>query len=431
VVSTTQALLTLASIARDPAPELVILVSDESSLPEALSLLSELRSAAPCCAVVALGAALSAESITQLLAAGVHDFVSAASFDAEFSPRVRRALGAMPAAPPRDVHAFLSERVRDLIGTSPSFTHALGKLPTIAGCDAGVLILGETGTGKELCAQAVHYLSARASKPWITVNCGAIPLELIESELFGHVRGAYTTAHTSRQGLVAEAEGGSLFLDDIDCLPLAAQSKLLRFLQEREYRAVGSNAMQRADVRVIAASNRNLGELATGGMFRQDLYFRLNVLTLWLPPLRERREDIAALSLQFMRQFARRFGRHIVALSPQALRKLLAHDWPGNVRELQHVIERAVLLAVGPTLSQEDIDISGDGTDPQRDESFRAAKARVVQQFERSYIEHLLAVCEGNVTHAAKEAKKDRRAFFSLIRKHGIAPERFRAGWTV
>ena len=184
-------------------------------------------------------------------------------------------------------------RIRGLVYTSTAMAQVASRLSTIAGCDANLLILGATGTGKEVCALAAHYLSGRASKLWIAVNCGAIPGDLVENELFGHVKGAYTTALTARSGLVREAEGGTLFLDDVDCLPLPAQAKLLRFLQEREYRPVGSNTIQHADVRVIAASNCDLHALSLRGAFRQDLYFRLNVLRLKLPALCERREDIA------------------------------------------------------------------------------------------------------------------------------------------
>jgi len=377
------------------------------------------------CAILVAGDRFDARQLTSLLEAGADDFVAAPFTIDEIIARLRRALGLL-AGRGRAERCALNSRLANFIGENPAFLKQVGKIPTIAGCDAGVLILGETGTGKEVCAQAVHYLSARASRPWVAVNCGAIPLDLVESELFGHVRGAYTTAHTSREGLVAEAEGGTLFLDDIDCLPLSAQAKLLRFLQEREYRMVGANRVRHADVRVIAACNRNLSELAARGAFRPDLYFRLNVLTLTLPPLRERRDDIPALAAHFVTELARKLDRRAFPLSPGALRKLLAHDWPGNVRELQHVIERALLMSNGPTLSAEDVDIAGVDASRIDDASFRAAKARLIEQFERSYIEHLLASYRGNVTHAALEAKKNRRAFFALIRKHRIEPQRFR-----
>jgi DNA-binding NtrC family response regulator len=404
-------------------PHAIVLVATRSGLPVLLDRVSQLRRDRPACVILVTGAAFDAEQLTALLKAGADDFVHVPARADEFAVRLRRALSLAP--PPQLRDAFKAS-MRDFIGRSPVFVRQVAKLPMIAGSDAGVLILGETGTGKEVCAQAIHYQSARGSKPWIAVNCGAIPLDLIESELFGHVRGAYTTANTSREGLVSEAEGGTLFLDDIDCLPVSAQAKLLRFLQEHEYRAVGANAVKLADVRVIAASNRDLAGIATKGEFRQDLYFRLNVLTLVLPPLRERREDIAELAMHFVDQFSRKSGRHPPSLTPQALSCLLAHDWPGNVRELQNVIERSLLMAQGPHLSAEDVDIRGTAEVSRHRESFRIAKGRVVQQFERAYIEHLLTVCEGNVTHAAHEAKKNRRAFFELIRKHRIEPDRYR-----
>lgn len=303
------------------------------------------------------------------------------------------------------------------------------RLVNIARCDANVLILGETGTGKEVCAQAVHYMSARAANAWVAVNCGGIPGELIEDELFGHVRGAYTTAVGTRSGLVREAEGGTLFLDDIDCLPLGAQAKLLRFLQELEYRPVGSNAVIHANVRVVAASNRDLHALSHRGVFRQDLYFRLNVLRLTLPPLRERPEDIALLAGLFLREFAQRHKRPVNRFSAGAVERLLAHAWPGNVRELRHLIERAVLLAPGVELQSSDLEIDGEEQKPVTvdDESFKNAKRRIVRDFERGYIEQLLAASGGNIAEAARCAKKDRRAFFELMRKHRIDAERFRA----
>ena len=369
----------------------------------------------------------------QLLAAGIHDFVTLPLQPHELLARVRRALGAVACeAPPKQ--PCIDPRLQHFIGSHPSFVAQVAKLPTLAGCDASVLVLGETGTGKEVCAQAIHYLSARASRPWVAINCGAMPTELVENELFGHVKGAYTTAHAPRSGLVREAEGGTLFLDDVDCLPLSAQVKLLRFVQEREYRAVGSNHVQHADVRIIAASNLRLPQMVARGEFRQDLFFRLNVLTLELPALRDRADDIPALALHFMRHFSERHGRHVNTLTAAAIDKLLAHDWPGNVRELQHAMERAVLLAPGPTLSVDDVEIAGSpsssstrGAGDASASTFSSAKAKVVRQFERGYIERVLANCGGNVTRAAEAAGKDRRAFFELMRKHEISASRFRA----
>jgi two-component system response regulator GlrR len=339
---------------------------------------------------------------------------------------------ALPALHPAPSHPHPHPLpVRGLVYASSAMAQVAQRIVRFADSDTTVLIQGETGTGKEVCAQAVHYLSRRVSQPWVALNCGAIPGELIEDELFGHVRGAYTTAVGARPGLVREAEGGTLFLDDVDCLPLAAQAKLLRFLQEREYRPVGSNQLVHADVRVIAASNRDLHTLAERGAFRQDLFYRLSVLRLSLPPLRQRREDIVLLTRHFLQRFAAELGRPATDFTPGAMDRLLAHSWPGNVRELRHAIERAVFVSQGVHLGADDLEFddgscaAADG--PDDDESFQSAKARLVSDFERHYIERLLARSGGNIAQAARSAKKNRRAFFELMRKHGIDAERFRA----
>jgi two-component system response regulator GlrR len=408
--------------------DLLVLLVDPDNLAACGRTCSQAQLQAPGCAVLAVGESTVHEQLETLLGSGATDLLYLPVSDSELGTRVRRALGRAPVAAasarPLAETPVLDARLKHMVGCSPAFVELLAQLPTLAGCDAGVLILGETGTGKEVFAQALHYLSARAAKPWVPINCGAIPTELIESELFGHLRGAYTTAHASRSGLVEEAAGGTLFLDDVDCLPLAAQTKLLRLLQEREYRAVGSNTLRHADIRVIAASNRDLGQQAQRGLFRQDLYYRLNVLSLSLPPLRERREDIAALARHFVQQFARQRQRPSLVLAPQALSKLMRYDWPGNVRELQHVIERAVLLSSGALLQAADMAIDAAAEEP--DATFQGAKARVVERFERDYIERLLLQCNGNITQAARHAGKHRRAFFELIRKHGIELAAFR-----
>ena len=415
-----------------------IVVFDRASLTSELEQISQILSANPCCSVVAVGDAPDEDALLSLLAAGVYDFVASPFAPAELKARVRRALGLAAARPLAAPRAAGDLRLRGLIGTSAAFVRQTVKLPTLARHDVGVLLLGETGTGKEVFAQAIHYLSSRASRPWVAVNCAAIPPELIESELFGHVRGAYTTAHTARKGLVSEADGGTLLLDEIDCLPYNAQAKLLRFLQEKEFRPVGSNGLCHADVRVIATSNSPLADRAAKGTFRADLYFRLNVLSVTLPPLRERLEDIPLLALHFIQHFGREFNRRVTGLSPVALRRLTAHGWPGNIRELKHVIERAVLLSNGPLLGAEALDLDDGLNDPLNDasndaarepiddESFRAAKARTVETFERAYIERALQTCGGNVTNAARLAKKNRRAFWELLRKHRIDPQPFR-----
>jgi len=414
------------------SPDLLVQVVGAADFAETLQQLATYRRVCPTQPLLAVTVGLSAAESSRLLAAGITDFICAPADDDELMVRSCRAIGRQEPAVPASRPA--QPALRNLIGSSPAFMRQVARVPMLAKYDAGVLILGETGTGKEVCAQAIHYLSPRAGKPWVAVNCGAIPIELIEAELFGHVKGAYTHAHAARPGLVREAEGGTLLLDEIDSLPYNAQAKLLRFLQDKEYRPVGSNTVMRADVRVIAASNRQLGELASRGAFRQDLFFRLNVLMLHLPALRERRDDIPQLALFFLRGAARQWQCAEPALSPSALKKLLAHDWPGNVRELKNVMERAVLMAQNGSqqgsLQSDDIDLDGVPAiaEPAAcDESFRAAKACVVENFERTYIQQLLASNGGNVTHAARAAKKNRRAFFELMRKYRIELSSYRS----
>lgn len=394
----------------------------------AVQQLARLKKQAPACATLAVGVDLGARHLGALSQAGAGDFMCAPIAPAELEARLRRALGLSDGPADAALQSAFQPALHDLIGDSPAFARQVARLPVIARYDASVLILGETGTGKEVCARVIHYLSQRAGSAWVAVNCGAIPTELIEAELFGHAKGAFTHAHAARAGLVREAEGGTLFLDEIDALPCAAQAKLLRFLQEKEYRAVGSNQVMHADVRVIAATNRTPAELAARGGFRQDLLFRLNVLSLHLPLLRERSADIPTLAMHFMRNAAKQWNLPLPSLSPAALKKLLAHDWPGNVRELRNVIDRAVLMSATQRLSADDIELdnpSGAMCLPAEDESFRKAKARVVEAFERQYIEQLLASHAGNVTHAARAAKKNRRAFFELMRKYKIESGEF------
>jgi two-component system response regulator GlrR len=407
-------------------PDSAIVVADRPHFSQGLKQIGRILTAAPCCSVVAVGDALEEREILSLMGAGAFDFVATPFATAELQARVRRALGLTPPTPSEAERVVTDLRLRDLIGSSSVFLKQTAKLPMLARHGVGVLLLGETGTGKEVFAQAIHYLSARASRPWVAVNCAAIPADLIESELFGHVRGAYTTAHAARKGLVSEADGGTLLLDEIDCLSYSAQAKLLRFLQDKEFRPVGSNAVCHSDVRVIATSNSRLGDLALKGSFRRDLYFRLNVLSVTLPPLRDRQEDIPVLTVHFIQKFAREFNRPVTGLAPLAMRRLLAYDWPGNVRELKHVIERAVLLSSGPIVGVDALDLEGEHPEPLAEESFRDAKARIVENFERAYIEQALMTCGGNVTSAARLAKKNRRAFWELLRKHHIDPRRYR-----
>jgi two-component system response regulator GlrR len=340
-------------------------------------------------------------------------------------PRVWRLIGQS------SEHATLVLRLkkqlglRQLVGESELFLAEVEKIPLVAKYDASILITGETGTGKELCARAIHYLSPRAGRSFLPVNCGAIPGELVENELFGHASGAYTGAKTAHSGLIHEANGGTLFLDEIDCLPLMAQVKLLRFLQEKEYRPLGSTKTSKADLRIIAATNVNCEAAVREGKLRQDLYYRLNVIPLNLPPLRQRREDIPLLASHFLIKYAKEFDKQVTGFSPDAIRKLIFYEWPGNIRELEHVIMSAVVLAEQPTICAANIAIYGEASPVP--ESFQQAKNRMVEQFEKTYINGLLLSHHGNISGAAKAAQKNRRAFWELIRKHHISVERLKS----
>ena len=313
-------------------------------------------------------------------------------------------------------------RVDGLVGQAECFVREVEKIPLLANADATILIAGETGTGKELFARAIHYRSARNGKPFVPVNCGALPDQLFENEVFGHVRGAFTSAFSQQQGLVAEAEGGTLFLDEIDTLSAPAQTKLLRFLQDRQYRPLGSSKSTVADVRIIAATNADLKRHVEGRRFREDLYYRLNILSLSIPPLRDRPEDIPALVSHFVRQHGAKTSRGPVTVSSEALHKLLLYQWPGNVRELEGIIQRAAVLAPSSLLGPDHLDLPLPAGRHHTDatSSLRAAKASAVREFERTYLTKLLAASKGNVSRAAKAAGKERRTFQRLLEKHGL-----------
>jgi DNA-binding NtrC family response regulator len=376
--------------------------------------------------IVIVAEGCDAHEILELMRLGASDFIVPPIDLSATTPRLLQLLER--AKWRRDIGQSLKAKLglRLLVGQAPSFLAETRKIPLLASCDGRVLVLGETGTGKELFARAIHYLSPRMRHAFVPVNCGAIPPDLMENELFGHAKGAFTGATTSMLGLIHEAEGGTLFLDEIDCLTLLAQTKLLRFLQEGEYRPLGSSQSRQANVRVIAASNVNLEEAVKEGRLRKDLYYRLNIVSLKLPPLRQRREDIPLLATHFLEKYAHEFNRRVSRLSESAMQKLMLYDWPGNIRELENTIERAVMLSESDRIFEADI-VLPDTESAAASESFQQSKARVIIQFERTYIQHLMATHQGNVTQAARAAKKNRRAFWALIRKHNIDVSSFRA----
>ena len=322
----------------------------------------------------------------------------------------------------RDHHALAK-----LIGESPAFLKAIERVPLIAKTESPVLITGETGTGKELAARAVHYLSPRAPSPFVAVNCGSLTETLLEDELFGHERGAFTNADRQRRGLIAEAMHGTLFLDEIDSLPPKAQSDLLRVIQEKTYRAIGSSQQQEADVRIVAATNKPLEQQMAAGSFRPDLYYRLAVFSIRLPPLRDRVEDIIPLAKHFLSKHMP--SDRIMVLTAQACSRLQSCKWPGNVRELENAIIRGIQYGEDGRIDTEDLGLALDTDEPSSlssAESLRTAKKQVVAAFERDYLIRLMSEHHGNVSKAAGAAKKERRDLGKLLKRHRIDPESFR-----
>lgn len=317
----------------------------------------------------------------------------------------------------------------NLMGASAPFLDAMRVLRRVASCDVTVLIRGETGTGKELAARAVHYLGARRNLPFIPVNCGAVPDHLVESELFGHTRGAFTDARESRPGVIGQADGGTLFLDEIEAMSPHLQVALLRFLQDREYRPVGGSSVLGADVRIVAASNVDLKKLSSSGGFRADLLYRFEVVTLDLPPLRERGDDVILLAQSFTERFCHQYGKPVKQIAPEARNALRQFSWPGNVRELENLIHRQVVLDDSPTLKVACILPPAKASDPRSPTrmSFRDAKERAIEDFERAYITALLNETNGNVSHAARLCGKERSRLGKLLKKYRLERSTFNA----
>lgn len=325
-----------------------------------------------------------------------------------------------------------------MIGRAPAFRRALELMHRYAGFDAPVLITGETGTGKELFARAIHHLGSRSTGPFIPVNCGALPDSLLEDELFGHLRGAYTDARADRDGLIAQAQGGTLFLDEVDALTARAQVALLRFLQDRRYQPLGGASVRDADIRIVASTNSDLAALVKDGGFRGDLLFRLDVATLQVPPLRARLEDVVLLAKHFLGQFAARYDMAVPTLSAQVETALIAYGWPGNVRELENTMHRALILAeqhnvdrltLGVLATQEEAGLVDDQADPAPfSGGLKAARARQCRSFDRRYVSWLLDRTNGNVAAAAREAGTERRNLGRILKRLGVEPDGFREG---
>ena len=404
-----------------PGTVIVVLRTAETTVIEPL--FARLRLGDPERPILVAPCGLSADGISQVLSCGASDFLLPPYCAEDLLPRLRRLLHPARGRDPLVNRIQAGVGLRNIVGKSPILLAEVKKLPRIATCDAPVLIRGESGTGKEVFARAIHYLGSRAGHPFVPVNCGAIPEPLVESELFGHRRGAFTGAVKDRTGLLEEADGGTLLLDEVDALPLASQVKLLRFLQDGEFRPLGASRPGRASVRIIAAGNADFEQIIHERKFREDLYYRINVLRLALPPLRERHGDLHLLARHLLEKQALLLGCRAKPLAPSALECMAVYRWPGNVRELENVLTRALVLSEGAEIQTEDLSLPT-LVERSANESFRTEKARVVRAFERHYLQKMLDRHQGNITHAAQAAAKNRRAFWELLRKHGLSWDR-------
>jgi DNA-binding NtrC family response regulator len=332
----------------------------------------------------------------------------------------------------------LPRQFDDFIGSSPKMKKVFDTIQQVAATDVDVLILGETGTGKELVARSIHERSRRHQQPFVAVDCGAIPENLLESEFFGHEKGAFTGADSRRMGLLEYADGGTFFLDEVGELPLMLQAKLLRTLQERKLRRVGGREEIKVDVRIVAATARKLDEMIREKRFREDLYYRINVVRVDLPPLRQRGDDLGLIAEHFARRFSREMGKEVVGISPEAYHVMSRYRWPGNIRELQNVIRRGIALTQRGLIALDDLpdELVASAGQPAADDpvanasgsGFFAEREAWVQRFERDYLANLLRKHRGNVKAAAIEADLPRGTLYRLMKNHQLDSDQFRDG---
>jgi len=400
-----------------------------------LELVRAARQRDPQMAILVFTAYPSVESAVEAMKLGASDYLSKPFLPEDLLKVASRLLEARRL---RDENQLLERHLgkdygfEEILGTSAAMQGVFETIRRVAEIEADVLIVGETGTGKELVARSIHKRSARKSGRFVPVDCGAIPEDLLESEFFGHERGAFTGAHTRSLGLLEFAHQGTFFLDEIGELSSRLQVKLLRVLQERKIRRVGGRDEIAVDVRVVAATSRNLAEEIKQGRFRDDLYYRVNVARIDLPPLRERREDIPLLVEHFVERHAAEMGRQVTGMDPEAVEVLSRYHWPGNVRELQNVLRRALAMCRQAVLSVEDLPdeiVVAAGDRPGAENgSFFHVRGQRIAAFEREYLTSLLRASAGDVSQAARDARIPRGTFYRLLKKHDIDPERFRNG---
>jgi len=400
------------------------LVLSDVRLPgrDGLALFDEIRKHHPTLPVILLTAHGTIPDAVEATARGVFTYLTKPYDARELLEKISQALAlGAPSTTPSGNGSDESWR-SEIVSRSSRMAEVLAEARMIAKSDASVLLRGDSGAGKELLARAIHKASARAEKPFVAVNCGAIPEALLESELFGHMKGAFTDAHANHKGLFQQADGGTLLLDEIGDMPPALQVKLLRVLQEHAVRPLGAAQSIAVDVRIVSATHRDLDAAMEAGQFREDLYYRLNVVTLTLPPLSARREDIPLLANHFLQRLSTKYGKRLSGFAPEALKALTTASWPGNVRQLFNVVEQVCALSSSPliplALVQRALRVPSVEV-----QTYADAK----QRFERDYLVGLLKLTDGNVADAARLADRNRTEFYRLLQKHELTPGHFKA----
>jgi len=391
---------------------------------DGISLMEEMHSINPYMPIIILTAHGSIESAVEATKKGAFNFLNKPFDPEELLLQIEKAMeNQRLVSEVKRLGGLLRERYdfQNIIARSEKMRKVLELVSRIAGTDSTIYISGESGTGKEVIAKAIHLASARRDKPFVDINCAAIPETLLESELFGHERGAFTDAKRSYQGLFAQSHQGTIFLDEIGDMSLSIQAKLLRVLQEKKFYPLGSGKQVEVDVRVIVATNRNLEAEVKNGSFREDLFYRIYVVPIDLPPLRERKEDIPLLAEHFLREISQRMKKDIKGISAMAMQKLMLYEWPGNVRELENTIEHAVAITQHDVISEE-IVLSAKDLPEKSLKPFKEA----VEEFKRGYVVRLLEFTKGNVSKAAELAGKYRADFYNLVKKHNLKPTDFK-----
>lgn len=392
---------------------------------DGISLMEELHLILPEMPVIILTAYGSIESAVEAMKKGAFSYVTKPFNPADLLLQIEKALENRNLnSEIKRLKGLLEERYdfSNIVAKSEKMQRVLEVVSRIAKTDSTVYIYGESGTGKELIAKALHLASDRKNQSFVAINCAALPETLLESELFGHEKGAFTGAIRSKKGLFVQAHAGTIFLDEIGDMSLSTQAKLLRVLQERKFYPVGSEKPSEVDVRVIVATNRDLEDQIRQGLFREDLYYRIHVIPVFLPPLRERKEDIPPLVEHFLKKLNQQMKKEVKGLTPESIQRLMLYDWPGNVRELENIIEYAVAMTHHDTITEDLIFRPNGGASSEPLKPLKEAR----DAYEKSYLVRLLEICKGNVTQASKLAGKYRSDFYDLLKKHNLDTTHFK-----